>query len=63
VGDTDKLKPDDYCFFKGRPHIVISVDGDQITLENLDRDLITVSIDEVVIDTPGPKREKKKKAK
>ena len=63
VGDTDKLNPDDYCFFKGRPHTVISVDGDKITIENLDRDLITVSIDEVTPDTPGPKREKKKKAK
>ncbi len=69
VGDTDNLKPDDYCFFKGRCHTVISVDGDKITVKDwYEKDNpsclpFTVSIDEVVIDTPGPKREKKKKAK
>jgi hypothetical protein len=69
VGDTDNLKPDDYCFFKGRCHTVISVDGDKITVKDwYEKDNpsclpFTVSLDEVVIDTPGPKREKKKKAK
>jgi hypothetical protein len=69
VGDTDNLKPDDYCFFKGRCHTVISVDGDKITVKDwYEKDNpsclpFTVSLDEVTPDTPGPKREKKKKAK
>jgi hypothetical protein len=68
-GDTDNLKPDDYCFFKGRCHTVISVDGDKITVKDwYEKDNpsclpFTVSLDEVTPDTPGPKREKKKKAK
>jgi hypothetical protein len=69
VNDTDNLKPDDYCFFKGRCHTVISVDGGKITVKDwYEKDNpsclpFTVSLDEVTPDTPGPKREKKKKAK
>lgn len=62
--DTDNLKPGDYCFYKGRCHDVISVDGDKITIKDYLRedDPFTASLDEVTPDTPGPKREKKKKA-
>jgi hypothetical protein len=64
-GDTDNLKPDDYCFYKGRCHTVISVNGVSITIKDYLRedDPFTVALDEVTPDTPGPKREKKKKAK
>ena len=65
---TNNLKPGDYCFFKGRCHTVISVDGDKITVKDwYEKDNpsclpFTVSLDEVTLDTPGPKRGKKKKA-
>jgi riboflavin synthase alpha subunit len=44
---------------------VISVNGVSITIKDYLRedDPFTVSLDEVTPDTPGPKREKKKKAK
>ena len=63
-GDTQNLKPDDYCFYKGRCHTVISVNGVSITIKDYLRedDPFTVALDEVTPDTPGPKREKKKKA-
>jgi hypothetical protein len=67
--DTDKLKPGDDCFFKGRCHTVISVDDDKITVKDwYEKDNpnclpFTVALDEVIPDTPGPKRGKKKKAK
>jgi riboflavin synthase alpha subunit len=44
---------------------VISVNGVSITIKDYLRedDPFTVALDEVTPDTPGPKREKKKKAK
>ena len=63
-GDTRNLKPDDYCFYKGRCHTVISVDGDKITIKDYLRedDPFTVSLTDIQPDTPGPNRQKKKKA-
>ncbi|MCA2711451.1 MAG: DUF3987 domain-containing protein [Microcystis sp. M015S2] len=60
-GGTDNLKPDDYCFYKGSPHTVFSVDGDAITIKNLDRMLITVPLADIRLDTPGPARKTKEK--
>ncbi|MCA2653032.1 DUF3987 domain-containing protein, partial [Microcystis sp. M061S2] len=66
VGDTQNLKPGGECIYKknGRAHGVISVDGDLITIQDWYRENppFTVAIDEVTLDTPGPKRGKKKKA-
>ncbi|MBD2118159.1 DUF3987 domain-containing protein [Microcystis wesenbergii] len=67
VGDTDNLKPGGECIYKknGRAHGVISVDGDQITIQDWyeENPPFTVAIDEVLLDTPGLIRQKKKKAK
>ncbi|MFN8777514.1 MAG: hypothetical protein ACK5XV_12190, partial [Flavobacteriales bacterium] len=64
--DTDSLKPGGECIYKknGRPHWVISIEGDQITIQDWYKENppFTVAIDEVTLDTPGPKRGKKKKA-
>ncbi len=66
VGDTQNLKPGGECIYKknGRAHGVISVDGDLITIQDWygENPPFTVAIDEVTLDTPGPKRGKKKKA-
>ena len=64
--DTDSLKPGGECIYKknGRPHWVISVDGDLITIQDWHEENppFTVPLDEVKPDTPGPNRGKKKKA-
>ncbi|AUW34298.1 hypothetical protein myaer_p00005 (plasmid) [Microcystis aeruginosa NIES-2549] len=66
VSDTDSLKPGGECIYNknGRAHGVISVDGDLITIQDWyqENPPFTVALDEVTPDTPGPKREKKKKA-
>jgi CRISPR-associated protein Cmr3 len=67
VGDTQNLKPGGECIYKknGRAHGVISIDGDLITIQDWyeENPPFTVAIDEVVLDTPGLIRQKKKKAK
>jgi hypothetical protein len=66
VGDTDNLKPGGECIYKknGHAHWVIGIKGDEIKIQDWygENPPFTVALDEVVIDTPGPKREKKKKA-
>jgi hypothetical protein len=66
-GDTDKLKPGGECIYKknGHAHWVIGIKGDEINLQDWygENPPFTVALDEVIPDTPGPKREKKKKAK
>lgn len=66
VSDTDSLKPGGECIYNknGRAHGVMSVDGDLITIQDWyqENPPFTVALDEVTPDTPGPKREKKKKA-
>jgi CRISPR-associated protein Cmr3 len=66
-GDTDKLKPGGECIYKknGHAHWVIGIKGDEIKIQDWygENPPFTVSLDEVTPDTPGPKREKKKKAK
>ena len=65
--ETDNLKPGGECIYKknGRAHWVISVDGDLITIQDWyeENPPFTVAIDEVLLDTPGLIRQKKKKAK
>ena len=67
VGDTDNLKPGGECIYKknGHAHWVIGIKGDEIKIQDWygENPPFTVSLDEVAPDTPGPKREKKKKAK
>jgi len=62
--DTNNLKPDDYCFYQGRSHTVISLNGDKITIKDYLRedDPFTVPLADIQLDTPGPNRKKKKKA-
>jgi hypothetical protein len=62
--DTDNPETENTCIYKknGRPHWVIGVDGDLATIKNCDRELITVPLSDIQIDTPGPNRKKKKKA-
>jgi hypothetical protein len=64
--DTDSLKPGGECFYRkgGQPHNVISIKGDQVTIQDWYKENppFTVSLDEVTLDTPGPNRKKKKKA-
>jgi hypothetical protein len=66
-GDTDKLKPGGECIYKknGHAHWVIGIKGDEIKIQDWygENPPFTVALDEVIPDTPGPKREKKKKAK
>jgi hypothetical protein len=65
--DTDKLKPGGECIYKknGHAHWVIGIKGDEIKIQDWygENPPFTVALDEVIPDTPGPKREKKKKAK
>jgi CRISPR-associated protein Cmr3 len=67
VGDTDNLKPGGECIYKknGHAHWVIGIKGDEIKIQDWygENPPFTVALDEVTPDTPGPKREKKKKAK
>ena len=62
--DADSLKPGGDCIYKknGRPHWVISIEGDQATIKNCDRELITVPLSDIQLNTPGPERKKKEKA-
>jgi hypothetical protein len=64
--DTDSLKPGGECIYKknGRPHWVISIEGDQITIQDWYKENppFTVPLCEVVPRTPGPERKTKKKA-
>ena len=64
--DSDSLKPGGECFYRkgGQPHNVISIEGDLITIQDWHKEdpSFTVAIDEVTLDTPGPKRKKKEKA-
>jgi hypothetical protein len=66
-GDTDNLKPGGECIYKknGHAHWVIGIKGDEIKIQDWygENPPFTVALDEVTPDTPGPKREKKKKAK
>jgi hypothetical protein len=65
--DEKTLKPGDDCIYKknGHAHWVIGIKGDEIKIQDWygENPPFTVSLDEVTPDTPGPKREKKKKAK
>ena len=64
--DTDSLKPGGECFYRkgGQPHNVISIKGDQVTIQDWHEENppFAVAIDEVVPRTPGPERKAKKKA-
>jgi CRISPR-associated protein Cmr3 len=65
--DEKKLTPGGECIYKknGHAHWVIGIKGDEIKIQDWygENPPFTVSLDEVAPDTPGPKREKKKKAK
>jgi len=64
--DTDSLEPGGKCIYRkgGQPHNVISIKGDQITIQDWHEENppFAVAIDEVVPRTPGPERKKKEKA-
>jgi hypothetical protein len=63
---AETLKPGGECIYKknGHAHWVIGIKGDEIKIQDWygENPPFTVSLDEVAPDTPGPKREKKKKA-
>jgi CRISPR-associated protein Cmr3 len=65
--DEKKLTPGGECIYKknGHAHWVIGIKGDEIKIQDWygENPPFTVYLDEVTPDTPGPKREKKKKAK
>jgi hypothetical protein len=64
---AETLKPGGECIYKknGHAHWVIGIKGDEIKIQDWygENPPFTVALDEVTPDTPGPKREKKKKAK
>lgn len=64
--DTDSLSPGSECIHKknGRAHVVISIKGDQATIQDWygENPPFTVAIADIRRDTPGPNRKKKEKA-